>query len=290
MLGSAVGTANGAGNTTTITATGSPVGGAGTLANYVAVTPVAGVASATYVASVQGTGSSGAQNFNIPVVVSFPANSAAQTPMTALVTYTPTAALTGPASAVPTFAPSTATALNTATVANCSTTLLFPYVTNATGFETGIAIANTTTDNLKLLPTPGSTATPTTGTCTLNFYGNAASPTATVTPTLGAYTAAAPTVVPVYANILTSMVGSSGFSGYAIASCTFLDAHGFAFITDTTGTFSGTEGYIATVIPSNRTENQETTLSVSVTGTQVAIGAAQTLSGTVTGIIANTGN
>ena len=71
----------------------------------------------------------------------------------------------------------TATPVSASVITVCQTTLLFPYVTNATGFETGIAISNTTTDNLG---TAGkSVATPTTGTCTLNFYGNAASPTAT---------------------------------------------------------------------------------------------------------------
>jgi hypothetical protein len=170
--------------------------------------------------------------------------------------------------------------------------LLFPYVTNASGFETGIAVSNTTTDNLYTgVPIPGKTsnATPVNGTCTINFYGNAAQPSATTTPTLGAYSAAAPTVVPVYANILTNLVGSSGFTGYAIANCNFLDGHGFAFITDTQGTFSGTMGYVATVIPNNRTENNETTLSISITPAGGNFTGAASATGTATGIIGNTG-
>jgi len=288
-LGGSASTAPGA-NTTVLTAVGAPIGGAGSLSTYVAVTPVSGVATAIYVASSTGTGAAGAQTFNIPVLVSFPANATAQTPITALVTYSPTGALTGPASAIPTFAASTATPLPTSAITSCATTLLFPYVTNASGFETGIAVSNTTTDNLKLLPVPGSAATPTTGTCTLNFYGNAAQPTLTTTPTLGAYTAAAPTVVPVYANTLTAMVGSSGFTGYAIASCTFLDAHGFAFITDASGTFSGAMGYLATVIPANRTENADsssgTTLTLNTAGLVInTVGAVGTATGTITGSI-----
>jgi len=261
----------------------------GALTGYVGYTPAGGNVSITY--TVTAIGSVGAITFPVPVVVAFAANSAAaQGAVTILTAYAPQAALTGPASAIPTFAVSTATPINGSKISICATTLLFPYVTNATGFETGIAIANTTTDNLGTTVAVPSVATPTNGTCTLNFYGNAAQPTATVTPTLGAYTAAAPTVVPIYANILTSMVGSSGFSGYAIAQCNFLDAHGFAFITDTSGTFSGTEGYLATIIPGNRTENNETSLAVSITGAQVAVGANQTLTGTATGIINNTGN
>lgn len=275
-----------AGGTTTLTASGTAVGGTGTLATYVPVTPVSGVATVLYTVSVAGGGAAGAQTFNVPVNISFPANTAAQAPITALVTYSPTGTLTGPATSVPTFAASTATAIPTATIANCSTTLLFPYVTNASGFETGIAVSNTTTDNLKIFPVPGSAATPTTGTCTLNFYGNAAQPTATVTPTLGAYTTAAPTVVPVYANTLTAMVGSSGFTGYAIASCNFLDGHGFAFITDASGTFSGAMGYLATVVPSSRNENGTDAITLTVTpgGGAASIGVATSLSasGTLT--------
>lgn len=45
----------------------------------------------------------------------------------------------------------------------------------------------------------------------------------------------------------TPIVGS-GFSGYIIADCDFQFAHGFAFITQI-GTFLGTEGYLALIIP-----------------------------------------
>jgi hypothetical protein len=237
-------------NTTAVT---SPAGIVALGVNEVAFTPSNGTITIPY--SVTAAASTGAGTFEVPVYVIFAANSAAaQGAMTVAQAYAPAAVVTGPATSIPTFAVSTATPLSASSITVCQTTLLFPYVTNATGFETGIAIANTTTDNLKTFPVPGSQSTPTNGTCTLNFYGNLAQPTATVTPTMGAYTAAAPTVVPIYANILTSMVGSSGFSGYAIASCNFLEAHGFAFITDTTGTFSGTEGYLGVVIPNTRGE------------------------------------
>jgi hypothetical protein len=284
------------GGTTLTVINSSNVVSSGLLAGQVGFSPSSGAVTILY--SVSAIGSVGAQTFNVPVILSFAANAAAaQSNVTVLTSYAPSGVVTGPATAIPTFAASTATPVNGSKIAVCATTLLFPYVTNATGFETGIAITNATTDNLGTIPGFPSAASPVNGTCTLNFYGNAAQPTATVTPTLGAYTAAAPTVVPVYANILTSMVGSSGFSGYAIASCNFLDGHGFAFITDTTGTFSGTEGYLATVIPANRTENNETSLtlsSVTITpgGGILTIGAAATASvaGSVTGVINNTGN
>jgi len=255
------------GNGFTLTLSGSPTpvtapaGLVGLNGGVVAFTPTNGTVSIVYTPTATGTGTT----FAVPLYIIFAGNTASvQGPITAAVYYTPAAAVSGPASLIPTFAVSTAAASNLQSIVACNTTLLFPYVTNATGFETGIAIANTTTDNLGTIPGKPSAATPVNGTCTLNFYGNAAQPTATVTPSLGAYSSTAPTVVPIYANILTTMIGSSGFSGYAIASCNFLEAHGFAFITDTTGTFSGTEGYLAVVVPGTRGENS--TITSAATG------------------------
>jgi hypothetical protein len=225
---------------------------AGPYAGLVGFTPVNGAVSVTY--GVTADASVGVTTFPVPVVMAFAANSAvAQTAVTGLVTYAPTGTVTGPAAAVPTFAVSTATPVaGGSAIMSCATTLLFPYVTNDSGYETGIAVTNTTTDNLSV--TGKTVSTPVNGTCTLNFYGNGAQPMPVTTLTIGAYTAAAPTVVPVWANTLTSMIGQSGFQGYAIAQCNFLEAHGFAFITDAQGTFSGTMGYLGVVIPNGRGE------------------------------------
>lgn len=92
--------------------------------------------------------------------------------------------------------------------------MLFPFVTNQNGFDTGVVISNTSADPL------GTTAT--SGTCTVNFYGaNSPSPVTTGTLTAGS---------------VTSFVVSSvapNFSGYIIISCNFTGAAGFAFISDT---------------------------------------------------------
>lgn len=195
--------------------------------------------------------------FALPVYLTVAANAAAvqTTAMTVAVSYYPGLTITGPQTVIPEFAVNTAAATPTITVVSCSTTLLFPYVTNATGFETGIAIANTTTDNLGTTAAKPSVSTPVSGTCTLNFYGNTATqPTAVVTPTLGVNTTTVPTVSPVYANTLTAASGVTNFTGYAIASCNFTEAHGFAFITDLSGQFSGAMGYLAVVVPNGRNE------------------------------------
>lgn len=221
----------------------------------VSFTPSSGTVTATY--AVTSAVTSTQLTFPIPVEMTFAAYAASvqTTPVTVLAAYGPAAAtLTGPATAVPTFAMSSATPLNVSTISPCLTTLLFPYVTNYQGtYETGMAIANTTTDNLGA--GGKSTATASSGTCTINFYGNQAQPAAVTTPTVGAWSTASGSPSPIYANTLSAMTGLTNFTGYAIAQCNFLDAHGFAFITDYTlgGADAFAQGYLAIVVPNVRT-------------------------------------
>jgi len=218
--------------------------------NLFAFTPTStGTVTATYVTL---NNTSTGTLFSFPVYLSVAGGAAPvqTTAMTAAVTYIPTGAPTGPTAVIPTFAVSSATPINTLTVTPCLTTLLFPFVTNVAGFETGIAIANTTTDNLK--SGGGDSVTAASGTCTLNFYGNTATqPTAFTTGSIGVMSTTN-TVGPVFANTLTAM-GPLGFTGYAIASCNFLDAHGFTYIISQFGTSSATaEGVLAVVLPTGR--------------------------------------
>lgn len=216
-------------------------------------TPSSGAVTATY--AVTAASSTSGNTYSVPVYITVAKNAAPvqTTAMTVLVSYSPSGAVTGPQATIPTFAVSTTTPTNTLTVTPCNTTLLFPYVTNKAGFETGIAIANTTTDNLG--SKNGNSATATTGTCTLNFYGDTATqPAAFTTPVIGAYDASSG-ATPVYANVLTTMAGgATNFSGYVIASCSFLDAHGYAFLVDgTLGQPNGiAQGYLALVTANSR--------------------------------------
>jgi hypothetical protein len=225
---------------------------------------VGGIVTAVY--TVTATSQATQENFQIPVYLNLAATTAAapllpQAAITVLESLAPSGALpaSGLANSIPIFATTTNTPISLQSVVLCQTTLLFPYVTNAAGFETGIAIANTTTDNLIGLTatTEGvSFAAPTNGTCILNFYGGQAVLGPFSTSTIGAYAAGPPVIAPVYANTLSSISGAAaGFTGYAIAACNFLDAHGFAFILDGsgTGTASGPEGYLAVVIPRGST-------------------------------------
>jgi hypothetical protein len=180
--------------------------------------------SATAVWEVLNTNPSATETFTFAVFIT----QAAQAPTgttAADITYAPTTTT----SVVPNFVdPGTTT--NVFTINQCRTLLLFPYVTSAAGFDTGLSIANTTADPL------GTTAQ--TGTCTFNWYGS---------PTLAANTSPTIAAGTIYAFNLGGL--QSGFSGYMIAVCNFQFAHGFAFVADWTSTIqSSAMGYLALIM------------------------------------------
>ena len=121
----------------------------------------------------------------------------------------------------------------------CQTLLLFPYVTNMGGFDTGLAISNTTQD-------PVGTAGQS-GTCTLNWYdGSGKFPVTNLKVT--DFTNANTTT----GNAGTTWVGltsnlAANFTGYMFALCQFQYAHGFAFISDL-GARNLAMGYLALVV------------------------------------------
>jgi hypothetical protein len=173
-------------------------------------------------------------SFSIGIYGNSSANTVAptSTALTAAVSFAPVGT-----TQIPNFVvgPSTTT-LTLNTFSSCTTSLLFPFVTNQLGFDTGIAISNTSTD-----PFGTKGATPQSGTCTMNFYGNGApSPANVATGTVASGTT--------YTAVLSSV--AAGFQGYIIAQCNFQYAHGFAFITTGLGGPNGiAEGYLAGVIP-----------------------------------------
>jgi hypothetical protein len=131
-------------------------------------------------------------------------------------------------------------------LSSCQTKLLFPYITAGGGFDTGIAIANTTLDS------PAFSDSPQSGTCTLNWYptgpptssstsvGTAIPPTTTLTVVAGS----------IYTKLTSDLVPPGGFLGYMIASCNFQLAHGFVFIANWGDpATSSAMGYLAQVIP-----------------------------------------
>lgn len=130
------------------------------------------------------------------------------------------------------------------TVNSCATNLLWPYVTNQAGFDTGMVISNTSKD-------PFGTATQV-GSCDIYYYGNtdgAAAPAMQTTPEIpgGDYA-----IWSLFVGGTVKMAGGDiaatpGFEGYAIAHCRFQYAHGYAFISDL-GAQKVAQGYIALIL------------------------------------------
>jgi hypothetical protein len=159
---------------------------------------------------------------------------------------------------------------NIFSVSLCQTVLLFPYVTDFPGFDTGIAISNTSADPLLSLG-----ALPQSGPCTISFYGGVMTgtpPTATFNNTAKNIGSNVPGTVstndPTVMLFSTGLVGPGqtwafslsnadttsgtsgfvGFSGYAIATCQFQFAHGYAFISNI-DLGSGEGGFAASYLP-----------------------------------------
>jgi hypothetical protein len=138
---------------------------------------------------------------------------------------------------IPRFVPGGGTAGNLFSLNKCACDLLFPFVSASSGYDTGIAIANTSQDNLGV--SGGSAALQQSGTVTFWYYGtgnNGGTPPPSQTSNL----------VPagqVLTYVLSSgggAIGASasgldnranGFSGYVIAQAQFQYCHAYAFIT-----------------------------------------------------------
>jgi hypothetical protein len=137
-------------------------------------------------------------------------------------------------------------------ISACTCNLLFPFVTNQAGFDTGIAIANTTASPGfgPLPPLVGQN-----GTVTLNYYGGTPGgglngepqyTTQDVVPS-GAelvFTLSSGGGVPGGGSPAIAVPSTPGFEGYIIAQANFQYCHGFAFISDV-GAQKLAEGYLA---------------------------------------------
>jgi len=228
------------------------------------LTATGGVATAIY--EVTAADLTVIKSLAVTVTAAFTANTVIVPagPITVTASYSPSpsapnGALASPIPTVPYFA-NTGTTLNGSSFAACQTTLLFPFVTNEAGFETGIAIANTGLDNLNPGGKVTSVATGQSGACTINFYGSigAEGGTQPTQPTAANFPSATnkptTTIAPgtTHADTLTDIAGGP-FQGYAIAVCPFLYARGFAFIEFGLATSNGVvEGYLADVISNGR--------------------------------------
>jgi hypothetical protein len=128
------------------------------------------------------------------------------------------------------------------TISACSTNILFVFLTNQAGFDSGIAISNTSVDQLGTVSQSGA--------CKLNYYGETAGG--------GAAPAAQTSAVVPAGKQLTAVLSTGGnygiaatpgFQGYMIAQCQFQYAHGFAFISDV-GANRVSEAYLGLILDS----------------------------------------
>ena len=112
----------------------------------------------------------------------------------------------------------------------CATTLLFPHVLHQTGFDTGIAISNTSSES---------------GSCAINYHG-AGGPD----PHESRLIAGGGQLI----FTLSRTVDTTGFQGYLVAVCDFRKAYGFALILDGFGEIDSTLGlgYLAVRNPWNK--------------------------------------
>jgi hypothetical protein len=217
---------------------------------------------------------------DIPCVVAYVANLSANPPVGLPVTgvfgtvyggfapfYTSAAAfLPAPAAStatatsfpIPRFTPTPPenTPLNLFEIQKCACDLLFPFVASTGGFDTGIAIANTSLD-------PGATygfgATPQQGTVTFFYFGvgnnGAAPPAQQVSGVVPAGQVLTYVLSSGGGGIGTGSNGldnrAAGFEGYVIAQAGFQYCHAYAFISALGGgpTSAGiSEGYLGLIL------------------------------------------
>jgi hypothetical protein len=194
-----------------------------------------------------------AQRLEFGYVVSYKANTANNLPGLGSVTangmYAPVSTITkmSTTAPVPRFA-DTSSALTVWKMEQCVTNLLFPFVTNQAGFDTGMVISNTSMD-------PFSSSNES-GTCKLNYYGNTNGGAAPPAQTSAAVAAGEHLIWGLSSGGTLGIAPTQGFQGYVIAQCRFRWAHGFAFISDY-GNTKTAQGYLALIMDKaslNRTD------------------------------------
>lgn len=132
----------------------------------------------------------------------------------------------------------------------CRTILLFPFVSNQNGFDTGLAISNTSDDPLETTNQKGA--------CTLFLYGNVDGTAVADVEVQTTDIKAGETFTHVLStggDHGTEGVGAPGFQGYIFAICDFQFAHGYAFISDE-GADQLAQGYLALIVPDRSSGRQ----------------------------------
>lgn len=182
-----------------------------------------------------GVATSAADTTWIPVYVSYnagtvPALTTSAAPLTVTGSYAPQSTNSGASGSkdlIPRFlgAAQSSHAFAPA-ISACTSTILFPYVVNTPGYDTGLAVSNAG----NLTGNGGQT-----GTCQWDFYGDSA-PAAEIAPSAA--------IAPGTTNAALLSALAPGFSGFAVATCNFQNAYGYAFIVGKLGGNEVAQGYL----------------------------------------------
>jgi hypothetical protein len=146
----------------------------------------------------------------------------------------------------PRFAASTADPETIVSIARCTTTLLFPFVTNQSSFDTGFVISNTSEDWSLMNSEPQD------GACALHYIGTTSGGGAAPPDQISSTVEAGGQLLWTLSggNPVEGLAGGPDFQGYILAVCDFQYAHGFAFITNGYGAIPTiAHGYLALTIP-----------------------------------------
>jgi len=215
----------------------------GSATGFTAIAPVSGTGTFTW--EVINADTTVTERVSVPLALAYLANTSNNLPTLGSATADgqlaplSTSAVASATANIPRFVEDTANNGKTLfTINACRSNLLFPFVVNGSGYETGMAIVNTTKD-------PFGTQSQT-GNCTVTYYGKSGSSDVCLTQQSNksitggqflAWTLGGGGDVPATPN----------FTGYAIAQCNFQYGHGFAFISDTL-VQKVSHGYLALVM------------------------------------------
>jgi hypothetical protein len=138
----------------------------------------------------------------------------------------------------------------TFTINPCQTNILYPFVSNQAGFDTGLVVSNTSLDPYGTVPQRGP--------CNVYYYGaTAGGGAAPATQTSGTVNEGTQLVFTLSAGGNLNMAATPGFQGYIIIRCNFQYGHGFAFVSDL-GAQRLAMGYIPLILDQNMFDSSST--------------------------------
>jgi hypothetical protein len=149
------------------------------------------------------------------------------------------------------------------TVVRCSTTLLFPFVSNRFGFDTGLAISNTSMDWKGTAPQQGR--------CMIHYIGTTGDDGPMPPDDLSGEILGGEQVTWTLSmgNDVWLLNGAPDFQGFVVAMCEFQFAHGYAFITDATSAIPNfAQGYLALILQFDVDEDGDVVRVIGCTGDQ----------------------